>query len=237
MSSLGKILIVEDEDAIVHVLDSILAANGYTVLVAKNGAEALFLASSHMPDAILLDLGLPGEKDGIDVLKELREWYGKPILIVSARDQEPEKVEALDLGADDYITKPFGSSELIARIRAALRNSVKKLSGSDLLASSYSVGGFTIDFDKHIVTIDGENVHLTQNEFRIVELLARQPGKVLTYGYIQNNIWGPFAPDDNKILRVNMAHIRRKIEKNPAVPRYILTEMGLGYRMAENPEE
>ncbi len=237
MPTLGKILIVEDEEAIVHVLVSILSANGYTALVAKNGSEALLMASSHIPDAILLDLGLPGDLDGVDVLKKLRQWYGKPVLIVSARDQETEKVEALDLGADDYITKPFGSSELIARIRAALRNSVKKMSGDDLPATSYSVGDFTIDFDKHTVTVDGESVHLTQIEFKIVELLARQLGKVLTYGYIQSHIWGPFFTEDNKILRVNMAHIRRKIEKNPAEPQYILTEMGLGYRMAENPDQ
>lgn len=228
----GKILIVEDEIAIVHVLSSILKANDYTPLIARAGEEALSMAASHLPDVVLLDLGLPG-LDGIEVLKQLRTWYGKPILVVSARHQEYEKVEALDCGADDYITKPFGTAELLARIRAAIRGGGR--SGDGLLShKTYSVGGLFLDFEKHLITVDGEAVHLTQNEYKIVELLARHPGKVLTYDYLLEHIWGPFLPDSNKILRVNMAHIRRKLEKSPAEPKYILTEMGVGYRMAED---
>lgn len=232
----GKILIVEDEPAIVHVLSSILTANDYTPLVAPNGEQAVSMASSHLPDVILLDLGLPGA-DGLEVLKELRRWYGNPILVVSARHLEHEKVEALDLGADDYITKPFGTGELLARIRAAMRSSLKKVSEGGIPPTSYATGGFFIDFEKHLVTVDDVPVHLTQNEFKIVELLARQPGKVLTYDYLMEHIWGPYLPQNNRILRVNMAHIRRKLEKSPAEPRYILTEMGIGYRMAEEEEE
>lgn len=232
MQAKGKILIIEDEEKIVHVLTSILLANDYTPIVAKTGEQALMLASSHVPDLVLLDLGLPG-MDGVEVLKKLREWYVEPVLILSARDKEQEKVEALDLGADDYITKPFGTSELLARIRAAIRNSSKHRSVEDSQASSYSVGGFFIDFDKHLVSIDGVRIHLTQIEYKIVEFLSRQPGSVLTYDVILRHVWGPHLPEDNKILRVNMANIRRKLEVNPALPKYILTEMGIGYRMAE----
>jgi two-component system KDP operon response regulator KdpE len=171
--------------------------------------------------------------DGADALKELRKWYPGPILVVSARDTEQEKVKALDLGADDYITKPFGTSELVARIRAAIRNSVKRRSGDEVRTSGYSIGGLRIDFDTHAVSVDGAHIHLTHIEYKIVEFLARQPGQVLTYDVILKHVWGPHLPDDNKILRVNMANIRRKLEVNPAIPRYILTEMGVGYRMAE----
>lgn len=229
----GKVLIVEDEENIVHVLTSILCANNYSTVVAKTGEQALILASSHLPDVILLDLGLPGI-DGIEVLKKLREWYDKPVLVVSARDKEKEKVEALDLGADDFITKPFGTSELLARIRAVIRNSGKRLNEEGVLSSSYGVGGFFIDFDKHLVSIDGVHVHLTQIEYKIVEFLARSPGSVITYDVIMQYVWGSYLPYDNMILRVNMANIRRKLETNPAVPKYILTEIGIGYRMAED---
>lgn len=227
-----KILIVEDENAIVHVLCSILTANDYNPIVANTGDQALLMASSHLPDAILLDLGLPGI-DGMEVLRRLREWYVKPILVISAREAERQKVEALDLGADDYITKPFGSSELVARIRVALRNSEKAFLREEHAAERYQVGDFCIDFVRHQVMVEGVSVHLTQIEFKIVELLARQPGRVLTYDFIMEHVWGPYLPESNKILRVNMANIRRKIEKNPGQPRYIHTEMGVGYRMAE----
>lgn len=232
MTSIGVILVVEDEDSIIHVITSILSANNYTPIIARTGEQALTLAASHFPDAVLLDLGLPG-MDGIEVLKKLREWYSNPVIIVSARDKEAEIVEALDLDADDYITKPFGNSELLARIRAAIRNSRKWLSRDGMPAESYDAGGFHIDFVKHMVSIDGVHIHLTQIEYKIVELLARNPGSVLTYDAIMQHVWGPYLLDDNKILRVNMANIRRKLEINPAVPKYILTEIGIGYRMSE----
>ena len=227
-----KILIVEDEEAISHVIESILSANHYVPLCARSGGQALALANAVQPDLILLDLGLP-DMDGVEVLRRLRQWDQIPILVVSARDQEKQKVEALDLGANDYITKPFGSSELQARIRAALRQRVISLSNGAARPQRYAAGGLTVDFDKRLVRVDGRDVHLTQIEYKIVEFLARHPGRVMTYDAIMIHVWGPYLTDDNKILRVNMANIRRKLEKNPAEPQYIQTEMGVGYRMAE----
>ena len=191
------------------------------------------MASSHCPDLILLDLGLPG-LDGLEVIHRLREWTGTPILVVSARDQEEEKVRAFDMGADDYITKPFGTSELLARIRAARRHANQVVAEREMLSSFYTYQDFRIDFERRSVTIGGREIHLTQNEYRIVERLARQPGRVLTYTTLLHDIWGPYKGEDNQILRVNMANIRRKLEENPAEPKYILTENGVGYRMADS---
>ena len=160
---------------------------------------------------------------------EVREFSRIPILVISARTQEEEKVQALDCGADDYITKPFGTSELLARIRTALRHSQR----SSASESVYRCGQLTIDFEKRLITRGGEEIHLTQIEYKLVSLLARQAGKVLTYDYLMRQIWGPYSDDNNQILRVNMAHIRRKLEKNPAEPEYIFTEIGVGYRMKE----
>ncbi len=227
------VLIVEDDNAISHILTTILKANGYEALQASLGKTALSMIASHCPDVILLDLGLP-DMDGREILKQIRQWSGVPVLVVSARGYEKEKVEALDLGADDYITKPFGTSELLARIRTALRHNAKRISGEELPSGQYTCGGLTIDFDKRMAIVDHTDVHLTQIEFKIVSLIARNAGRVLTYDSIISQIWGPFAARDNQILRVNMANIRRKIEKNPAEPQYILTEVGVGYRMAED---
>lgn len=226
------ILIVEDEQPIAHVLTTALTANGYHTLHAETASLARSIINSHCPSLILLDLGLP-DMDGLELLRWLRGWSGVPVLIVSAREEESQKVEALDLGADDYITKPFGTSELLARIRTALRHQAKLDSGDDLPRGSYTVRDLTIDFERRQVLVAGEIVHLTQIEYKIVELIARRPGRVLTYDYIISRIWGPYATDNNRILRVNMAHIRRKIEQNPAEPYYIRTEIGVGYRMAE----
>lgn len=226
------ILIVEDEQAIVHVLTTVLRANGYHTIHTETGSMARSIIQSHCPSLVLLDLGLP-DMDGMELLRWLREWSGVPVLVVSAREEETQKVEALDMGADDYITKPFGTSELLARIRTALRHQAKLDSGEDLPKGSYSVGDLTVDFARRQVTMAGQVVHLTQIEYKIVELIARRPGRVLTYDYIISRIWGPYATDNNRILRVNMAHIRRKLEPNPAEPYYIRTEIGVGYRMAE----
>lgn len=226
------ILIIEDEQAISHVLHTVLSANGYHTLQAETGNLARSIINSHCPELILLDLGLP-DMDGMELLRWLRSWSGVPVLIVSAREEENQKVQALDLGADDYITKPFGTSELLARIRAALRHQAKLDAGDELPRGSYSVRDFMIDFERRQVTMAGEQIHLTQIEYKIVELIARRPGRVLTYDYIISRIWGPYAADNNRILRVNMAHIRRKLESNPAEPYYIRTEIGVGYRMAE----
>lgn len=229
MKSKETILVVEDEEYISRILNTVLTASGYKVIITDSGAGANSLIPSNMPDIILLDLGLP-DMEGINILRTLRQWSDIPVIVVSARGMEKDKIEALDLGADDYIAKPFSTPELLARIRVALRHKNSKTASSDC----YSVGGFTIDFKRHQVTVDGEVIHLTQIEYKIVELIARQPGSVLTYDSIIKQIWGPHAPsDNNRILRVNMANIRRKIEKNNMSPRYILTEIGVGYRMAE----
>ena len=223
---------MEDEEAISNFISTTLKANSYHTLSAYTGKEALSMIPSHCPEVILLDLGLP-DMDGIDILKKIRQWSGIPIIIVSARGNEQEKVEALDLGADDYITKPFGTSELLARIRTALRHNAK--SGANGGADEkFAVQDLSIDFTKRLVVVSGKDVHLTQIEFKIVSLLAKSAGRVLTYDHIIAELWGPYAIKDNQILRVNMANIRRKLEKNPAEPQYIHTEVGVGYRMAED---
>ncbi|MBP3307040.1 MAG: response regulator transcription factor [Anaerotignum sp.] len=228
-----KIMIIEDEDAISNFIATTLKANTYAPLVAKTASEALSMIPSHCPDLILLDLGLP-DMDGIEILKKIREWSSTPVIVVSARGEESDKVEALDLGADDYIAKPFGTSELLARIRTALRHSMKN--SSNVTASDvFRTKGLIIDFDKRLVSVDGKDIHLTQIEFKIVSLLAKSAGRVLTYDFIITELWGPYAVKDNQILRVNMANIRRKLEKNPASPEYIFTEVGVGYRMVDEP--
>lgn len=231
MANKQMILIVEDEKNIGNYIETIVISNGYKAVRALNGMSGLSLCTSHHPDLILLDLGLP-DMDGMDVLQRIRGFSGVPVIVISARTQEKEKVEALDKGADDYITKPFGSEELLARIRTALRHSSQGGSMQQV-EPVYSKDGLLIDFDKRLVTLDGEDIHLTQIEYKLVSLLARNAGKVLTYDFILKDIWGPYADTDNQILRVNMANIRRKLEKNPAEPHYIFTEIGVGYRMKE----
>ena len=226
-----KIMIIEDEDAISNFIATTLKANTYARLVARSASESLSMIPSHCPDLILLDLGLP-DMDGIEILKKIREWSSTPVIVVSARGEESDKVEALDLGADDYIAKPFGTSELLARIRTALRHSMKNTSGTST-ADIFRTKGLMIDFDKRLGSVDGKDVHLTQIEFKIVSLLAKSAGRVLTYDFIITELWGPYAVKDNQILRVNMANIRRKLEKNPASPEYIFTEVGVGYRMVD----
>ena len=184
---------------------------------------------SHCPDVILLDLGLP-DIDGIDILQQIREWSNIPVIVVSARTEEADKVKALDMGADDYIAKPFGTSELLARIRTALRHAQRSHTHTSHL---YEVGDLSIDFERRLVKVKGQEVHLTQIEYKLVCLLAQNAGRVMTYESIITKIWGPYADNDNQILRVNMAHIRSKLEENPAEPQYIFTEIGVGYRMRE----
>ena len=233
MTIRDKILVVEDEQSIARFISAILNANGYETLMAQTGSEALSIISSTCPDLVILDLGLP-DMDGTEILRDLRSWSSLPVVVVSARSHEKDKVEALDMGADDYLTKPFGTDELLARVREAIRHT-RTASGNDEVArqGTYTVGDMVIDYNKHQVLINGENAKLTLSEFRIVALLGKFAGKVLTYDYIIRELWGPRAGNDNQILRVNMANIRRKIEKNPAEPQYIFTEVGVGYRMAE----
>ena len=228
-----KILVVEDEKSIAHFISTVLANNGYEAMQARSGSEAISMISSHCPDLIILDLGLP-DMDGLDILRQLRSWSSLPVVVVSARAHEKDKVTALDLGADDYLTKPFGTDELLARVRTAIRHT-RTASGNDEIAQkgTYTVRELTIDYNKHQVLKNGQNVRLTLSEFRIVALLGKYAGKVLTYDFIIRELWGPRASGDNQILRVNMANIRRKIEKNPAEPEYLFTEVGVGYRLAE----
>lgn len=228
-----KVLIIEDESSIRYFMQTILEANGYDTLTAATGKEGIALINSHCPDVVLLDLGLP-DMDGMEIVKKLRKWSSMPVIVVSARGDESDKVSALDMGADDYISKPFGTSELLARIKVALRHSAGEGSNPKITPDSrFTVGDLVIDYGKCRVTIEGRDAELTQNEYKLVALLGKYAGRVLTYDYIIQQLWGPNAKNDNQILRVNMANIRRKIEKRPAEPRYILTEVGVGYRMAD----
>jgi two-component system KDP operon response regulator KdpE len=224
------ILVVEDEKNIRSFMQTILTSNGYVVLTARTGEEALMMLSSHCPDLVLLDLGLP-DLDGQTFIQSVRTWSQIPIIVVSARTHERDKVLSLDLGADDYVTKPFGTSELLARVRAALRHAVKR--SSDQTANSYVCNGLVVDWEKRRVILNDLDVHLTQNEYKVVALLAQNAGKVLTYDQIIQHVWGPNAAGDNRILRVNMADIRRKLEATPGEPKYICTEIGVGYRMLD----
>ena len=230
---MNKILIVEDEFSISNFMKTVLEGDDYTVEVATCAAQARAALEKMEFSAMLLDLGLP-DADGLELLRELRQRYGLPVIVVSARTEESEKVAALDSGADDYITKPFGSPELLARIRAALRRAGPALPNGEIAQSGkFTTGELTIDYDKHLVTLAGQPVHLTANEYRLVELLSRSAGKVLTYDRISEAMWGDAAGGNSQLLRVNMANIRRKLEQNPAEPQYILTEIGVGYRMKE----
>ena len=233
MAARGKVMIIEDDRAICSFMRRVLEANDYETVLVHTGREAISLLASHCPDVVILDLGLP-DMDGIEVLADLRRWSLMPVVVVSARSDEKEKVRLLDAGADDYITKPFGTSELLARIRTAVRHA--RMAGTNMSVAKdnrFTAKGLTIDYDKYRVYIDGNDAGLTQNEFKLVALLGRYAGRVLTYDYLIREIWGPNKAYDNQILRVNMANIRRKIEKNPAEPQYIFTEVGVGYRMIE----
>ena len=228
-----KILVIEDEASISSLITAILTANDYDAMVCQTGGGAISMITSHCPDLILLDLGLP-DMEGGDIIRFVREWSSCPIIVVSARSYERDKVEALDAGADDYIVKPFGTAELLARIRTAIRHTRTHLpNGSIAQSGQFKALGLVIDYDRHLVTVDGQSVHLTQNEYKLVSLLGMYAGRVLTYDFIIRQLWGPKAKNDNQILRVNMANIRRKIEKTPAEPKYIFTEIGVGYRMVE----
>lgn len=223
-----KVLLIEDDKSISSFVTTALEGSGYKVTSAAKGKEGVSLAASFCPDIILLDLGLP-DIDGIEVLKQIRSWSNVPVIVISARTKEQEKVLALDMGADDYITKPFGNSELMARIRTCLRHIHTKTPGN-----IYHALDLEINFEKRLIRLEGKEVHLTQIEYQLLTLLAENSGRVLTYSFIMNAIWGPYMDNNNQILRVNMANIRRKIEKNPAQPKYVFTEIGIGYRMLEN---
>ncbi len=227
------VLVVEDEKNIASFIKTVFEANNFSVIVAHTGSEATIMINSHCPDVIILDLGLP-DTDGMNIIEKVRQWSATPIVVVSARTDENDKIAALDAGADDYVTKPFGTGELLARVRTALRHARNINVGIAANDGKFVSGELTIDYDKRRVYIADKDIHLTQNEYKIVSLLAKYAGKVLTYDNIMKQIWGPNFQSDNQILRVNMANIRRKMEENPAEPKYIYTELGVGYRMLES---
>lgn len=232
MNTKLSILIIEDEKNICDFIATALINQNYKVFKSYSGKDGLSQITSRCPEILLLDLGLP-DMDGMDIIRQVRAWSSMPIIVISARTQENDKVAALDLGADDYITKPFGTSELLARIRTAVRH-ISHINGFGSAESHiFSAKGLIIDFDKRRITVNGEEIHLTQVEYKIVSLLANHSGKVITYDTLISHVWGPYADDNNRILRVNMANIRRKMEKNPAQPQYIFTEIGIGYRMVD----
>ena len=234
MADKQHILLVDDDPNISHLVRLYLEKEGFGVTECDRGDTAIDAFRSCNPALVLLDVMLPGQ-DGLEVLKSVRKWSNLPVVVVSARTHEHDKVEALDYGADDYLVKPFGTSELLARIRTAIRHTRTALPNSQIAQSGkFTVGELTIDYDKHQVLKRGENAKLTVNEYKIVALLGKYAGKVLTYDFIIRELWGPKAKTDNQILRVNMANIRRKIEDKPGQPQYIFTEVGVGYRMRES---
>ena len=223
-----KVLIVDDEANICSFIAAILESNGYQVLTAGTCLQGQLVFATHNPDLIVLDLGLPDE-DGSALIRTVREaGCAAPILVLSARSDESEKIAALDLGANDYITKPFGTGELLARVRAALRT---VRTGAATPGEVFHVRGLTINYDARTVTLDGEEVRLTQTEFNIVALLAQHAGKVLTYSALIQGVWGTADAGSVKKLQVNMANIRKKLGARPGENPYILNELGVGYRM------
>lgn len=225
MNSSERVLVVEDEGPIRRALEINLVARGYDVLLAPTGEDALRLAASSHPDVVLLDLGLLGI-DGVEVIGGLRGWTNVPIIVVSARDAEPEKVRALDAGADDYVTKPFGMDELLARLRAALRRSTT----DDAEEAVVSTESFTIDLADKRVTVGDEEVHLTPTEWRLLEVLVRNRGRLVSQLQLLQEVWGPAYHDETNYLRVYVANLRRKLEPTPSQPRHLHTEPGMGYR-------
>jgi two-component system, OmpR family, KDP operon response regulator KdpE len=221
------VLLIEDEAPMRKFLRSFLTGAGYRLIEAVTGQEALQLAAHHPPDVVILDLGLP-DMDGQDVLREMREWSKAPIIILSVRDQDLQKITALDNGADDYLTKPFSSGELLARIRAALRRSAAGQSSSEV--TSYQVDNLSVDLSTRKVFLQGQEVHLTPIEFKLLTILLRHSNRVLTHQYLLKEVWGPKRAENTPHLRVFMAGLRRKIEVDPARPRHLMTEQGVGYR-------
>jgi two-component system KDP operon response regulator KdpE len=221
----ARVLVVDDEPPILRALATNLRARGYQVDLAPTGEEALQLAARHRPDAVILDLGLPGIS-GVDVIAGLRGWTAVPIIVLSARGAEPDKVDALDAGADDYVTKPFGMDELLARLRAALRRNAPATE-----AATVTTPDFVVDLAaKRVTTAGGNEVRLTPTEWGLVETLVRNEGKLVGQRQLLQEVWGPQYSDETNYLRVHMAHIRRKLEPDPTRPRYFITEPGMGYR-------
>lgn len=229
MNNKYKILVVEDENNIRNIITALLEANGFQAITAESCAGGILMFNSHRPDLIILDLGLP-DSDGIEFIREVRKESSFPIIVLSARSDEKDKVDALELGANDYVTKPFGSAELIARIRSALRN-VRRIGNSLNLSEKFVLDRLTIDYDSRRVFLDNSEIKLTQTEYNIVALLSEHCGKVMTYSAIISAIWGYNDYGSKKKLQVNMANIRKKLGATPGNDCYIINELGVGYRM------
>lgn len=227
------ILVVEDDVPVRCLITTTLKTHGYKYLTASNGETAIMMATSHNPDIMLLDLGLP-DIDGIEVIRSVRTWSNLPIIVLSARSEDSDKIEALDNGADDYLTKPFSVDELLARLRVALRRVRHDRQRLSEESSVYENGGLRIDYAAGCVYLDGSEIHLTPIEFKLLVLLAKNTGKVLTHNYILREVWGNPAASDMRSLRVYMATLRKKLEKNTSEPKYIQTHIGVGYRMLRN---
>jgi two-component system, OmpR family, KDP operon response regulator KdpE len=218
---------IEDDPQMRRFLRTGLVSQGFRFFEAATGREGLAEAAHRKPDLVVLDLGLP-DMDGVEVVRELRRWTALPVIILSARSQEADKIAALDAGADDYLTKPFGLGELLARIRVALRHAATP---EGQLAQAFSAGALRVDFARRTVSVGGETVHLTPIEYRLLCVLARHPGKVLTHRQLLKEVWGPAYIERSHYLRVYMAQLRHKLEAEPARPRHLLTEPGVGYRL------
>jgi len=224
------VLIVEDEAQVRRFLRATLVNHGYRIVETDTGESALREATTSSPDIVLLDLGLP-DADGIELIARLREWLKAPIIVLSARDQESEKIRALDAGADDYLTKPFGAGELLARIRVALRHAAEKTDASS--EPIFALGDLRVDFAQRQVMVADKAVHLTPTEYKLLSILIRYGGKVITHRQLLKEVWGPTYADHTNYLRVFMAQLRHKLEADPARPRYLLTEPGVGYRIRQ----
>ena len=227
MSQEATILLIEDEPEIRRFLRTTLPAHGFRLYETVTGQDGLTEAKARNPDLILLDLGLP-DLDGTEVIRQVREWTQVPIIVLSARDQEQVKVAALDLGADDYVTKPFGVNELLARMRAALRHASQS---ADAPETVFILGDLRVDLGRRQVFVSGKEVHLTPIEYKLLTTLIRYAGKVLTHRQLLKEVWGPLHVEEGHYLRVYMRQLRNKLEKNPAYPRYLVTELGVGYRL------
>ena len=227
-----KVLIVEDDRSIVNFVQTLLETNGYQVLTAERCRQGLMVFSSHLPDLVVLDLGLP-DMDGEAFIRQVRTVSTVPIIILSARIDERDKVSGLDLGANDYITKPFGTAELLARIRAALRSSRHGTQFGEIPGGNFTSGDLEIDYDRRQVTTCGKVIHLTQTEYNIMSLLSQHTGKVMTYAAIIREIWGGMDDGSVKKLQVNMANIRKKLGCTPGDNKYFINELGVGYRMLD----
>lgn len=226
MNDIGlRVLVVDDERAIRRYLHAALNAQGYTVFEASSGKDALNMTATERPDLIILDLGLP-DLDGVEVTRQLREWTGIPIIILSVREQEVDKISALDAGADDYLTKPFSSGELMARIRAALRHT---LQGDT--EPVFEIDNLLVDLTRRLVKLDGLDISLTPTEYDLLRILIQNAGKVITHHHLLRQVWGTAYESESHLLRVNMSNLRRKIEPDPTRPHYIITEPGVGYRL------